>query len=153
MSICFPYWKHIHKSYLVISVPSINGHKQKQDLGFPRSKSTFFLPGHHLHQLHIPLRIWGPWKDALRYAASDLLYATTSFPLHGAPPCGEGACVPQWSYKPCCGGPPKTDGWRVLTKHGPLEKQIATHSTTLAWRTPGTVWKGKKRYDIGRWAP
>ena len=28
--------------------------------------------------------------------------------------------------------------WRVLTKRGPLEKEMATHSSILAWRIPGT---------------
>ena len=38
--------------------------------------------------------------------------------------------------------------WRVLTKHGPLEKGMANHFCILALRTPWTVWKGKK---IGHW--
>ena len=54
--------------------------------------------------------------------------------------------VTQWSYEPCCVGPPKTDGswWRVLTKCGPLEEGMANHFSILALRTPWTVWKGKK---------
>ena len=50
--------------------------------------------------------------------------------------------------------PPKTDGswWRILTKHGPLEKRIANHFSILALRTPWTEWKGKK-YDTERWTP
>ena len=45
------------------------------------------------------------------------------------------------SMKLYCAGPPKTDGswWRVLTKHGPLEKGMATHFSILAWRIPWTV--------------
>ena len=42
-------------------------------------------------------------------------------PLHGSQPChGEGACVTQWSYEPCCAEPPKMDRswWRVLKKYG-----------------------------------
>ena len=35
--------------------------------------------------------------------------------------------------------------WRVLTKHGPLEKGMANHFSILALRTPWTVWKGKDR--------
>ena len=44
----------------------------------------------------------------------------------------------------------KTDRswWRVLTKHGPLEKGMANHFSILALRIPWTVWKGKK---IGHW--
>ena len=38
--------------------------------------------------------------------------------------------------------------WRVLTKHGLLEKGMANHFSILALRTPWTVWKGKK---IGHW--
>ena len=35
-------------------------------------------------------------------------------------------------------GPPKTDGswWRVLIKHGPLEKGMVNHLSSLALRTP-----------------
>ena len=42
---------------------------------------------------------------------------------------------------PCHVGPPKMDGswWRVLKKHGPLEKGMANHFSILALRTPGTV--------------
>ena len=41
---------------------------------------------------------------------------------------------------------PKMDGswWRVLTKHGPLEKGMANHFSILALITPWTVWKGKQ---------
>ena len=49
------------------------------------------------------------------------------YPFQGSQPCcGHGACITQWSYEPCCTGPPKMDGswWRVLTKHGPLGEEI-----------------------------
>ena len=51
-------------------------------------------------------------------------------------------CLTQWNYELCCVGPPKTDvsWWRVLTKHGPLEKGITNHFSILALRTPRTVW-------------
>ena len=68
-------------------------------------------------------------------------------PLHGSQPCpDEGACITQWNYEPRHAGTPETDGlqWRVLTKHGPLEEEMATHSSILAWRTPWTTQKGKK---------
>ena len=56
------------------------------------------------------------------------------------------ASLTQWNYEPCCVGPPKTDRswWRVLTKHGPLEKGMANHFNILALRTPWTVWKTKR---------
>ena len=59
---------------------------------------------------------------------------------------GEGACMTQWRYEPWCTGPPKMDSswWRVLRKYGPLEEEMANHSSNLAWRTPCTIWKGKK---------
>ena len=41
------------------------------------------------------------------------------------------------------------DRWVMLksfTKCGPLEKEMATHSNILAWRTPWAVWKGKKTW-------
>ena len=52
----------------------------------------------------------------------------------------EQACLTQWNYEPCYVGPPKLDGswWRVLTKHGPLEKGMANHFRILAWRIQGT---------------
>ena len=55
-------------------------------------------------------------------------------------------CIIQWNYEPCRVGPPTMDGswWRVLTKHGPLEKGMANHFIILALRTPWTVWRGKK---------
>ena len=64
---------------------------------------------------------------------------------HGPQP-----CLTQWNYEPCHVGPPKTDGswWRVMTKHGPLEKGMANHFSILALRTPWAVWKRKK---IGHW--
>ena len=58
---------------------------------------------------------------------------------------GEGACITQWSHQPCCAGPPKTDSrseelwWNVVRC-----RRMANHSSVLAWRTPRTVWKGKK---------
>ena len=70
-----------------------------------------------------------------------------TFNFNESQPChGEGICITQWSYESYHAGPPKTDGsqWRVLTKHGPLEKGMANHSSILAMRTPWTVWKGKK---------
>ena len=44
----------------------------------------------------------------------------------------------QCSYEPCRVGPPMTDGswWRVLTKRGPLEEEMANHSSILATGTP-----------------
>ena len=34
--------------------------------------------------------------------------------------------------------------WRVMTKHGPLEKGMANYFTIVALRTSWTVWKSKK---------
>ena len=44
----------------------------------------------------------------------------------------------QWNYEPCSVEPNKMEGlwWRVLTKHGPLEKGMANHFTMLALRMP-----------------
>ena len=61
---------------------------------------------------------------------------TDNEPFHGSQPCcGAGACITHWIYEPCHAGPPKTDGsyWRVLTKCGPQEEGLATHSNILAW--------------------
>ena len=63
---------------------------------------------------------------------------------HGTQP-----SLTQWNYEPCHVGPAKDSSWwRVLIKHGPLEKEIANHFSILAFRTPWTVWKDKK---IGHW--
>ena len=61
---------------------------------------------------------------------------------HGPQP-----CLTQWNYKPCHVRPPKMDvsWWRVLTKHGPLEKGMANNFSILDLRTPWTVWKAKNR--------
>ena len=55
------------------------------------------------------------------------------------------ACITQWRHESCHAGLPKMDEsqWRVLTKCGPLVKEMATHSCILAMRNPSTVWKGK----------
>ena len=48
--------------------------------------------------------------------------------------------------------------WRILTKHGSLERGMANHFSILALRTPWTVWKGKKLWHwkmkpphVSRW--
>ena len=59
-------------------------------------------------------------------------------PPNGSQLCqGEGACKTQSTYELCPAGPPKTDGlcWRVLTKHGPLEEEVANHPSILATLT------------------
>ena len=48
--------------------------------------------------------------------------------------------------------------WRVLIKHGPLEKEMENHFSILALRTPWTVWKrGEKAFPWGNpfipWQP
>ena len=64
---------------------------------------------------------------------------------------GTQLCLTQWNYEPCHVGPAKKDSswWRVLTKHGPLEKEIANHFNTLAFRAPWTqkVWKYETQKD------
>ena len=61
---------------------------------------------------------------------------------HGPQP-----CLTQWNYEPCHVGPPKMDRswWRVLKKHGPLEKVMANHFSILALRTPLTAKNQKDR--------
>ena len=41
------------------------------------------------------------------------------------------------NHEPCHARLPKMDGswWRVLTKHGPLEKRMTNHFSILALRT------------------
>ena len=75
-------------------------------------------------------------------------------PLHGSQPCcGERAHITQWSYEPCCAGPPKMDGsqWRVLTKCGPLEEGWQTTPVLLPLE-PHEKYEKAKRYDTRRWA-
>ena len=47
--------------------------------------------------------------------------------------------------------PPKTDGswWRVLTKHGPLVKGMASHFIILGLSVPWTVWKDEPPRSAG----
>ena len=61
--------------------------------------------------------------------------------LRVSQPSGKRAYSTQRSYELCRAGPPKMDGsWgRVLTKSDPLEKEMATHSSIVAWRIPLTV--------------
>ena len=92
----------------------------------------------------------GPWRPTARGVAEShtrlsnwMTTTMNEWPPHGSQPChGEGAWVTQWSYEPCPSGPLKMDGsqWRVMTKQGPLEKGMATHSSILAWRTLWIVW-------------
>ena len=49
---------------------------------------------------------------------------------------------------PCRG---TQNGWKVLTKYGPLEKAMANHFSILALRTPWTIWKGKRYAE--KWTP
>ena len=60
---------------------------------------------------------------------------------HGPQP-----CLTQWNYELLHIGQLKMDGswWRVLTKHGPLEKGMRNYFSILALRASWTVWKGKK---------
>ena len=55
-------------------------------------------------------------------------------------------CLTQWNCESCLVGPPKMEGswWRVLTKHGPLEKGTANYFSILPLRTSWIVWKVKK---------
>ena len=62
----------------------------------------------------------------------------------------EEVVLTQWNHEPCHVGPPKMDRswWKILTKHGPLEKGMPNRFSILALRTPWTVWKGKKKTNI-----
>ena len=68
-------------------------------------------------------------------------------PLHGSQPChGEGTCITQQGYDPHHAGPLKMDQsyWRVLTYCGLPVKEVTTHTSILASRTPWSIGKGKK---------
>ena len=52
---------------------------------------------------------------------------------------GPQPCLTQWNYEPCRVG--HGSWWRVLTKHGPLEKGMANHFSVFALRTPWTFTK------------
>ena len=60
----------------------------------------------------------------------------------------------QWNHEPCHLGPPKMDRswWKLLTKHGPLEKEWQTPSVVLLWE-PQEQYEKAKRSDTRRWAP
>ena len=68
-----------------------------------------------------------------------ILTVNSQPPLHVSQPChGEGACVTQWSYQPCCAATPR---W---TRHSEEFWQNVVNwrnrSSILAARTPWTVW-------------
>ena len=70
------------------------------------------------------------------FQARVLEWDAIAFSAHGSQP-----CLIHWSYEPFSAGPPKTDElwWRVLTKHGSMDKEIVNCSNILALRTPWTV--------------
>ena len=88
-----------------------------------------------------------PWFMDLTFLCNIALYSIGPCFHHQSHP---QPCLMQWNYEPCHVGPPKTDGswWRVLTKCGPLEKGMANRFSIPAFRSPRSVWKGKK---IGHW--
>ena len=83
------------------------------------------------------------WRPRLHQRADRMKIRVTDYEpnwSHGPQP-----RLTQWNYEPRRVGPPKVDRSRrrVLTKRGPLEKGMANHFSTVALRTPWTVWKGK----------
>ena len=92
------------------------------------------------------------WKNNNKEGVSMLLSVSPinvpmKPPLHGSQSClGKEPCITQQSYKSCHEGPHKKMGHSEMfwKKCSPLEEERATHSSMIAWRTPGTVWKGKK---------
>ena len=110
------------------------------------------------HQQKIGLKIYWAWphpseQDLDSHTASPSHQeASTSLLSLSTSRHGPQSCLTQWNYEPGPIGPPKMGGswWRVLTKHGPLEKEMANHFSILTLRTPWTVWKCKKE-DIERW--
>ena len=96
---------------------------------FPLSQS---LPSGNFHK---PLILLHQRADRLK---TTMIENWTTW-SHGPQP-----CLTQWNNEPGHVGPTKMDRswWRVLIKHGPLEKGMANHFSILALRTPWTVWKG-----------
>ena len=62
---------------------------------------------------------------------------------------GPQPCLTQWNNEPCHVGPPKMDGswWRVLTKHGSLEKWMVNHSSILALNSMNPMNSMKRQKD------
>ena len=65
--------------------------------------------------------------------SSLLTYIKIHGPFMEPQSCGEVARVTQWSYEPCCVGPPEMDRsqWRVLTKRDPQEEGVASHENLM----------------------
>ena len=65
---------------------------------------------------------------------------------------GSQSGLTQRNCEPCHVGPPKMDGswWRVLSKHGPLEKGLPNQFSILALRSHEQYEKAKT-YDTERW--
>ena len=86
------------------------------------------------HSQFLPL---GSLHSPLTYQRGDRMKTIITEPnwSHRSQP-----CLTQWNYETPC-RPPKMDGtwWRVLTKHGPLEKGMANHFSIPGWRTPWTL--------------
>ena len=61
----------------------------------------------------------------------------------------------QWNHEPLHVRPPKTDRswWRVLTKHGPLEKGMANHLVFLPWEPHEQCEEAKRtlKDELPRW--
>ena len=72
-----------------------------------------------------------------------MYFGHQSQPYHG-----EGACVTQWSYEPCCTGPPidRQVIMKSSDKQRSMEEEMTKHPSILALKTPWTIWKAK-RYD------
>ena len=103
---------------------------------FPHSQS---LPSGRLHKLLI---LFTQRADRMKTTITE----NWSNWSHGPQP-----CPTQWNYESCHVGPSKMDGswWRVLTKCGPLEKEMANLLVFLPWEP----YEKAKRYDTARWTP
>ena len=71
-----------------------------------------------------------PWMYLLKVSPALCSHCSSTYHLAGA------------SLLLPCRATQDGSWWRVLTKHGPLEKGMANNFSVLALRTPGTVWEG-----------
>ena len=85
-----------------------------------------------------PLNWWH--YQTISFSDAPSSFWSQSFPVWALLPtsqsCGKGACMMNEAMR-------QMKLWDK-TGGGPLEEEMATHWGSLAWRTPWTIWKGKK---------
>ena len=91
------------------------------------------------------------WMDLkmiqMNFVTNFLMAEQYSIPFHGSQPChGEGVCIAQRSYEPCCAGPAKMGIIKSFDKTWPTGGGTSNHSSIRAQRKPHEQQEKAKRY-------